>query len=199
MVISPEDILAESGPLSEIIHNYQVRPQQIDMAEAIEEAIYNNQSIILEAGTGTGKTFAYLIPAILSGKKIIVSTGTKHLQDQLYKRDLKTIQQATGMAINTALLKGRANYLCLHRLALMENEQTAENQRFSTQLFEVRQWANQTELGDMSELTVIPEDAQIRYMVTSTTENCWVQNVHFMMIAMFLRQDVKLQILTLQL
>jgi ATP-dependent DNA helicase DinG len=172
MVISPEDILAESGPLSEIIQNYQVRPQQIDMAEAIEEAIYNNQSIILEAGTGTGKTFAYLIPAILSGKKIIVSTGTKHLQDQLYKRDLKTIQQATGMAINTALLKGRANYLCLHRLALMENEQTAENQRFSTQLFEVRQWANQTDLGDMSELTVIPEDAQIRYMVTSTTENC---------------------------
>ncbi len=171
-VLTPGDILAESGPLAGLIKNYQVRPQQLQMAESIDEAIYENQSIILEAGTGTGKTFAYLIPAILSGKKVIISTGTKHLQDQLYQRDLKIIQQATGVPVHTALLKGRANYLCLYRLELMEKEQTAENQRFATQLFEVRQWANQTGHGDMSELTTIAEDAQIRYMVTSTTENC---------------------------
>ncbi len=168
-MLTPEDILAETGPLAELIQNYQIRPQQLEMAQSIDEAIQDYQSIILEAGTGTGKTFAYLIPAILSGKKVIISTGTKHLQDQLYQRDLKTIQQATGIPIHTSLLKGRANYLCLYRLELMEREQTAENQRFATQLFEVRQWANQTDSGDMAELTVIAEDAQIRYLVTATT------------------------------
>ena len=110
------EIFAEDGPLSGRIPGYAARPQQAAMAEAIEEALAAGEILICEAGTGTGKTFAYLVPALLSGLKVIISTGTRHLQDQLYGRDLPVVREALRPAVSVALLKGRANYLCRYRL-----------------------------------------------------------------------------------
>lgn len=178
-MITPEDILAENGPLAELIPDYAVRPQQVEMAEAIADALANNHSLICEAGTGTGKTFAYLIPAILSGMKVIISTGTKHLQDQLYQRDLRIIQQAIGQAVHTALLKGRANYLCLYRLEQMDSDPGGMYRQYQQQLPVISEWGQRTRSGDLAELTAIPEDAGVRKFITSTTENCLGQECSF--------------------
>ena len=138
------------------------------MAEAVAEAIANLDKLVVEAGTGTGKTFAYLLPALLSGRKTIISTGTKALQDQLYHRDLPLIGKAVGRPVTTALLKGRANYLCLHRLDQVDE--------LSASLLEdldaVRQWRHHTQSGDRAELREVAEDSQIWPLVTSTTDNC---------------------------
>ena len=138
------------------------------MAEAVAEAIANLDKLVVEAGTGTGKTFAYLLPALLSGRKTIISTGTKALQDQLYHRDLPLIGKAVGRPVTTALLKGRANYLCLHRLDHVDE--------LSASLLEdldaVRQWRHHTQSGDRAELREVAEDSQIWPLVTSTNDNC---------------------------
>ena len=117
---TPADILGEHGALAGLVPDFTVRPQQVEMAKTIREAIDNGESLICEAGTGTGKTFAYLVPALQSGYKVVISTGTRHLQDQLFTRDLPLVQKAVGRPLNVALLKGRANYLCLHRLGQAE-------------------------------------------------------------------------------
>ncbi|HEY5703905.1 MAG TPA: DEAD/DEAH box helicase, partial [Gammaproteobacteria bacterium] len=111
-MITSTDIFRNDGPLSRNLDDYVHRDEQKALAIKIEEAINNEVSLVCEAGTGTGKTYAYLVPAILSGKKAIISTGTKHLQDQLYQKDLPIINRSLGAAVNTALLKGRNNYLC---------------------------------------------------------------------------------------
>ena len=169
---TPTDVLADEGPLSELIEGYSVRQQQIEMAEAISAALENSESLICEAGTGTGKTFAYLIPAILSGRKTIVSTGTKHLQDQLFQKDLPLVQSAIGTPVNVALLKGRANYLCLYRLNALEDDSRFLNKQSIGKLLGVRQWSQQTTSGDLSELTQLEEDSPLRPAITSNTENC---------------------------
>ena len=138
------------------------------MAEAVAEAIDNTDKLIVEAGTGTGKTFAYLIPALLSGKKTIISTGTKALQDQLYHRDLPLVGKALGRPVTTALLKGRANYLCLHRLEQSQETGTA----LRADLREIREWRHRTRHGDKAELNEVPEDSPAWPLVTSTAENC---------------------------
>lgn len=171
-MLTPTDILSADGPLAELIPDYSVRPQQIEMSETIASAIERQESLICEAGTGTGKTFAYLVPAILSRRKVIISTGTRHLQDQLYLRDLKIVQQAIGRALHTALLKGRANYLCLHRLDLVESDTGGMNAANISHLHTIRNWSQQTVSGDLAELTNLPEDASVRKFITSTTENC---------------------------
>ena len=178
-MISPTDILSDSGPLAELIPDYAVRKQQIDMAEAIASAMGQDESFICEAGTGTGKTFAYLIPAILSGKKVIISTGTKHLQDQLFQRDLSVVQQATGRALRCSLLKGRANYLCFHRLETAEADKSGMQGKYISQLMDIRLWSQQSNSGDLTELTELPEDAGVRKFITSTTENCLGQECSF--------------------
>ncbi len=109
------DYFGDASPLREHLPGFQPRAGQAWMAEAVAEAIGGADRLIVEAGTGTGKTFAYLIPALLSGRKTIISTGTKALQDQLYHRDLPLVGKAVGRPVTTALLKGRANYLCRHR------------------------------------------------------------------------------------
>lgn len=138
------------------------------MAEAVAEAIANRDRLIVEAGTGTGKTFAYLWPALKSGCRSIISTGTRALQDQLYHRDLPLISKALGRPVTTALLKGRANYLCVQRLeqARADDFETAEY------LDEIRQWRHRTVSGDCAELTEVPEDATLWPQVTSTVDNC---------------------------
>jgi ATP-dependent DNA helicase DinG len=167
----PSELLGDNGPFKEIIDGYQVRANQQALSDAIFSSIEEGKVLTAEAGTGIGKTFAYLVPAILSGKKVIISTGTRHLQDQLYHSDLPLVLQALEVPIKKALLKGRANYLCVHRLDIAPhlgfiNKTT----RHDLQL--VREWSAVTLSGDVSELDTVPEDSMIWPMVTSTTENC---------------------------
>jgi len=140
------------------------------MASRIEEAMACDGRLIAESGTGTGKTLAYLVPAVLSGRKILISTGTRHLQDQLYRRDLPVVLQALQVPVTTALLKGRSNYLCLHRLGQLESD--GVSRRLAGQLTGVRDWSRRTRTGDVAELGELPEDADIWPLVTSTADNC---------------------------
>ncbi|MDH3645320.1 MAG: ATP-dependent DNA helicase [Gammaproteobacteria bacterium] len=155
------------SPLAEYVAGFAPRSQQQQMADAVGEALDGSQILVVEAGTGIGKTFAYLVPALLSGRRVIISTGTRNLQDQLFKRDLPTITQAIGRPVRVALLKGRSNYLCRHRLSL-----AAEEGRGSEWLRAIRHWASYTSAGDKAELREIPEDAPIWPAVTSTIDNC---------------------------
>ncbi|MFQ5645009.1 MAG: DEAD/DEAH box helicase, partial [Thiogranum sp.] len=114
--VHASECLGSDGALAGEVPGFAARPQQQQMAQAVERVLEQGEALIVEAGTGTGKTFAYLVPALLSGQKVIISTGTRHLQDQLFHRDLPTVQSALAVPVSTALLKGRGNYLCHHRL-----------------------------------------------------------------------------------
>lgn len=162
------EFFGENSPLKAHLPGFQPRAGQAWMAEAVAEAIAGSERLVVEAGTGTGKTFAYLLPALLSGRKTIISTGTKALQDQLYHRDLPLIGKAIGRPVTTALLKGRANYLCLHRL----DQVTEPAAAIADDLNEVREWRYRTTSGDKSELIEVPEDSPIWPLVTSTADNC---------------------------
>ncbi|MCX7054892.1 MAG: ATP-dependent DNA helicase [Proteobacteria bacterium] len=167
-------ILGPEGPLARALPGYTTRPQQIEMAEHVAVALQERTQLVIEAGTGTGKTFAYLVPALLSGRKVIVSTGTRALQDQLFHRDLPTICAAIGRPVRIALLKGRANYLCRHRLDMTEQQAYARGLRkeVATALPKVRSWSYTTKRGDIAELPGIGEQDPVWPWVTSTRENC---------------------------
>ena len=167
---SISELLGTNGPLAKHISGFASRFQQQAMAESVAETLENDGLLIAEAGTGTGKTFAYLVPALLCGKKVMISTGTKNLQDQLFHRDLPTVREALGISTSIALLKGRANYLCHHRLEMLEGRRMRPEQQ--DQLARIRSWTGRTRSGDTAELGEIPEDATIWPMVTSTTDNC---------------------------
>ena len=167
----PSELLGDSGPFREIIDGYQVRASQQALSDAIFKSIEDGTVLTAEAGTGIGKTFAYLVPAILSAKKVIISTGTRHLQDQLYQSDLPVVLKALDVPVKTALLKGRANYLCVHRLDIAPHLGFI-NKTTQHDLQMVREWSGITLTGDVSELDTVPEDSMIWSMVTSTTENC---------------------------
>jgi ATP-dependent DNA helicase DinG len=142
------------------------------MAAAIEHAIERNGVLIAEAGTGTGKTFAYLVPALLSGGKVIVSTGTKTLQDQLFDRDLPAVREALASGASAALLKGRANYVCLYRLGRAREEARFESREQAAQLARIEQFSRLTATGDRADLAEVAEDAPVWAHATSTRENC---------------------------
>lgn len=165
------EYLGQQGPFSELVNGFQVRESQLELCDAISHAIHQNDVLVAEAGTGIGKTFAYLVPAILSDKKVIISTGTKHLQDQLFHTDIPKVLKALDMPIKTALLKGRANYLCLHRLEVAPHLGYI-NKTTQTQLNKINAWTKMTDSGDTSELAAVPEDSFVWPMVTSTTDNC---------------------------
>jgi len=167
----PSEILAADGPIARHVAGFAPRPQQQAMADAVASALEENGVLVAEAGTGTGKTFAYLVPALLSGKKVIISTGTKNLQDQLYHRDLPVVRKALGVPVASALLKGRANYLCRHRLELAE-QRAAGSRQLQDALVRVRAWAGRTRSGDISGLSEVPEDAPVWPLATSTADNC---------------------------
>ncbi|MFN4289276.1 MAG: ATP-dependent DNA helicase [Permianibacter sp.] len=163
--------LGSDGPFAEQ-SSFRARPAQIEMAQAVEIALQQRQTLVVEAGTGTGKTFAYLVPALLSGERVIISTGTKNLQDQLYHRDLPTVCDTLNIKPRRALLKGRSNYLCLYRL-----EQTQQTGRLPTKdsvrsLRAVESWARGSHSGDLSECVALADDDPILPFVTSSTENC---------------------------
>ncbi|MEN8179731.1 MAG: ATP-dependent DNA helicase [Pseudomonadota bacterium] len=166
------EIFEPEGWLARHIDGYSHRPQQQEMAEAVGRILDEGGVLICEAGTGTGKTFAYLAPALMSGLKVIISTGTKNLQDQLYHRDLPMVRRSLSSPVSIALLKGRANYLCIHRLdsTLVEGVRLSKEQ--SQQLQRIRGWSTGTKSGDIAEMSDIPEDAGIWPIVTSTTDNC---------------------------
>ena len=163
--------LAEGGPLDVGLEGYAPRPGQAQLAQAIAEAMDSRSTLVAEAGTGTGKTYAYLVPALLSGQRVIISTGTRALQDQLYHRDLPRVREALGAGLRTALLKGRANYLCQYRLEQAKGEQFASRD-VSAQFQRVVAWAGRTMRGDLAELADLPEDSPLWPQVTSTAENC---------------------------
>jgi len=162
------DFFGDSSPLKDLLPGFTPRAGQGWMAEAVAEAIANRDKLVVEAGTGTGKTFAYLIPALMSGRKTIISTGTKALQDQLYHRDLPLVGKAMGRPVTTALLKGRANYLCLQRLEQVTEPASA----LQDDLNEVRAWRHRTQSGDRAELIEVTEDSPVWPLVTSTADNC---------------------------
>jgi len=162
------EFFGEHSPLTTLLPGFQPRAGQAWMAEAVAEAIANLDMLVVEAGTGTGKTFAYLLPAMFSGRKTIISTGTKALQDQLYHRDLPLIGKAVGRPVSTALLKGRANYLCLQRLDQAGDVAGPLRDDFNA----VREWRHRTASGDRAELTDVAEDSMVWPLVTSTADNC---------------------------
>jgi len=165
---------SSDGALGKAIPGFQARQPQIDMAEAVSSAIKGQTQLVVEAGTGTGKTFAYLVPALLSGKKVIISTGSKNLQEQLYHRDLPLMVNALGFYGQVALLKGRSNYLCLDRLSrqMVESHTNESDPTLLTQLVKVRAWSSETKTGDLGDCDDLPEDSMIIPTITSTNDNC---------------------------
>ena len=164
--------LSEGGELASRIDAFAPRPAQQDLSVAIADAFESRGTLIAEAGTGTGKTFAYLVPALLSGMKTIISTGTRALQDQLYHRDLPRVRDALGRGLKTALLKGRANYLCLYRLNQAKGEPKFSNREQIAQFQRIVAWSGRTRMGDLAEVEALPEDSPLLPMVTSTADNC---------------------------
>ncbi len=169
---SLERVFAPEGPLAAAIPGYRRRSGQMEMSEAIAATIESTGVLVAEAGTGTGKTFAYLVPALLAGGKVIVSTGTKTLQDQLFDRDLPAVREALTSGASIALLKGRANYVCLYRLRRAATEGGASTREEASQLQRIQRFAALTTTGDRADLPDVPEDAPIWSQATSTRDNC---------------------------
>src|SRR5690349_2268386 len=152
------DIFGADGPLQRALPDFRFRRQQLRMAERVAAAMENRESLVVEAGTGTGKTFAYLVPALLSGKRVLISTGTRTLQDQLFSRDLPVVSAALGRPARVALLKGRSNYLCRHRLMQAGEQMTLESTAAQDRtLARVSRWALTTRSGDLAEIPGISD------------------------------------------
>jgi len=168
-----DEFFGADGPLSECLTGFAPRPEQLAMAAEVADAIRTGHNLVVEAGTGTGKTLAYLVPALLSGQQVVISTGTRTLQDQLYHRDLPTLGKACGRPVVVQLLKGRANYLCLYRMdAVEEGVSGREPEHLNAGLARLKEWAGRTRSGDVSETDAFPEDSPVWSRVTSTVENC---------------------------
>jgi len=167
-----ERIFAPGGPLAAAVDGFRPRPQQVEMAQRIAAAIAGNLALVAEAGTGTGKTFAYLAPALLSGGKVIVSTGTKTLQDQLFNRDLPTVRDALKVGATVALLKGRANYVCPYHLERAMSAGRLASREEAAHLRKIARFAERTRTGDKAECIDVPEDSGAWGLATSTRENC---------------------------
>ena len=164
------DVLGDDGLFSKAIPDFHPRQAQIEMAQRIGDAIASRELLVCEAGTGTGKTFAYLVPALLSGRKVIISTGTKTLQDQLFHRDLPSVLQTLKKLPKVALLKGRSNYLCHYRF--MQADAAVFDTVLQSQLAHIHQWLPTTDSGDIAECREIAEDSRVWPIVTSTVDNC---------------------------
>ena len=163
---------AANGALASHIAGFNARDAQLQMAQAVGDVISDGGALVVEAGTGTGKTYAYLVPALLSGKKVVLSTGTKNLQEQLFFRDLPKVVKALASPLQLALLKGRSNYLCLFRLEQHYNHVPLQDDQLIQDLSLIKKWSAETQSGDIGELSYIAEDSKALPYVTSTTDNC---------------------------
>jgi ATP-dependent DNA helicase DinG len=167
-----EYIFGPTGPLAQALPNFHSRQQQVELATAIETAIRDRAQLVAEAGTGTGKTFAYLIPALLSGGKVIIATGTKTLQDQLFERDLPRVRSALKLPVETALLKGRSNYVCHHHLNRTRAEGRFTAREHIQHVQRIASFAERSATGDKADCDTVPESSPVWPLVTSTRESC---------------------------
>ena len=172
MTSEVERFFSEQSPLATEVASFRPRAQQRDMAMAVAEAIRDNAILVAEAGTGTGKTFAYLVPALLAGGKVVVSTGTKNLQDQLFQKDLPMVRDALKAPVSVALLKGRSNYVCHYHLELAQSNGLFKTREDVKHLAKIVNYAKVSQSGDKSGLADVPENAPIWFNVTSTRDNC---------------------------
>ncbi len=166
------EAFAPDGVLSRTTEQFVARAGQTEMAVAVARAIERSEVLVVEAGTGVGKTFSYLVPALLSGERVLVSTATKALQDQLFVRDLPLLVETLNVPVRIALLKGRASYLCLHRMALARQDPALADRTAVRSLAKIEEWAQFTKAGDLAELPGLDERSPLIPLVTSTRENC---------------------------
>lgn len=167
-----EQWFSPDGQLARNLDAYQAREAQLLMARAVARAIITRRALVVEAGTGIGKSLAYLVPALLSGRKVIISTGTKNLQEQLYNKDLPVLLDQLGQPRRVALLKGRSNYLCKHRLEQTQTSGRLHDKKQVRLLREVASWSLQTTSGDLAEVGDTSDGSSLWRMVSSTTDNC---------------------------
>ncbi|MDO9115812.1 MAG: ATP-dependent DNA helicase [Polaromonas sp.] len=166
------EAFAPEGVLARAAEHFVPRSGQTDMALAVARAIEGAYPLVVEASTGVGKTFSYLVPALLSGERVLLSTATKALQDQLFGRDLPALVKALGVPVSTALLKGRGSYLCLHRMEMARHDANFPERSSLRALAKVEEWARATDTGDLAELPGLDERSPVIPWVTSTRENC---------------------------
>ncbi len=166
------EAFAAHGVLSRAADQFMARSAQTEMAHAVARTIQDGGCLVVEAGTGVGKTFSYLVPALLSGERVLLSTATKTLQDQLFGRDLPRLVEAFGLPVRTALLKGRGSYLCLHRMELARQDANLPERSSARTLAKVEEWSKVTHTGDLAELPGLDERSPVIPFITSTRENC---------------------------
>ncbi len=166
------EAFAPDGVLSRAADQFRPRAEQTEMALAVARTIEQGGALVVEAGTGVGKTFSYLVPALLSGERVLLSTATKTLQDQLFGRDLPRLVEALGLPVRTALLKGRGSYLCLHRMEQARHDATLPDRGSVRTLAKIEEWSHGTRTGDLAELPGLDERSALIPLVTSTRENC---------------------------
>jgi len=169
---SVRKIFCPDGLLAQKLSTYEHRPEQQQMAEAVERALKQEHFLIVEAGTGTGKTLAYLIPAIQSGQRIVISTGTKTLQEQLFFKDIPFLQKEFGWEFKAAFMKGRSNYLCQRRYKLFAAQPLLKIFEEINYYPIIKKWGGRTKTGDRAELTDLPEDLDLWKEICSTSETC---------------------------
>ncbi len=163
---------AADGPLARALEGFEPRGGQIEMAESVAAALAGRSVLLAEAGTGTGKTLAYLVPAILSRQRVLVSTGTKNLQEQIFFKDLPLLREALGVPFKATCMKGRGNYLCLHRFDAFRESPAIRSLDETLNLRILERWAEHTETGDRAEVEDLPEDLPFWTEIAATTENC---------------------------
>ena len=166
------DSFRSGGPLAEAVAEYRPREGQLQMATAVSEVMDSGGMLVVEAGTGVGKTYAYLVPALLSGLRVLVSTATKALQDQLFSRDIPHLLGVLGLSVRVALLKGRSSYLCLYRMEMARQDWRLDERLALLHLARIESWSHATQTGDLSEVDALDEGSPLQPLVTSTRENC---------------------------
>ena len=174
-----DEIFSDAGALHEVIPDYRKRSEQLDMSKAVNATIQQKNSLIVEAGTGVGKTFSYLVPALINGGKVVISTATKNLQDQLFLKDIPTIRDALKIPVKINILKGRSNYICQLRMENSLIEGQFFNREDATFIKKIKTFSDHSNTGEVSEINDIPESSTIWPSVTSTKENCLGQNCEF--------------------
>jgi ATP-dependent DNA helicase DinG len=174
-----QQIFGPQGMLAQVLPNYEERPEQVAMSQRVWKALHERQTLLVEAGTGTGKTLAYLIPAILSGLKVVVSTGTKNLQEQIFSKDIPFLQQVLPRQFSAVYMKGRRNYLCLWRLQRLRQQPVLPGLVDRLWLQRLEHWAEDTATGDRAELADLPDDALVWGELCTTSESCLGQRCEF--------------------
>ncbi len=167
------DFFKQGGGLSDTLLHFELRAGQVELVEAIEKTLAERTHLVAEAGTGIGKTFAYLLPTLLHNKKVVISTATKHLQEQIFFKDLPLVEKALNKKVSVCLLKGRSNYFCHYRYEMFLGSAFQLNRKQAKKVGQLQDWADKTTSGDLSEIAVfVEEDYAFKKKITSTTENC---------------------------